>query len=231
MTLTAILIFFLFLPGLLFALRFYNSDSIPFTSTSLTHRAIIVFMGALLAHGLGFIVLLFLGVVVNYELIFELMLGVVQATQLTSLHLLVYPVLFYGVFVSFIGYFAGLVSRIFIKKYELEQYPFFQIDNPWYYLFKGYNRDIGMADGVKVAATIEIAGKSYLYLGVLADFFLGADGNIDRLILTAASRRELSNDKAYDKENVSDRFYPIDGDCFVLKYNQIKNLNIEYFDS
>jgi hypothetical protein len=57
---------------------------------------------------------------------------------------------------------------------------------------------------------------------------LNKEGNIDRLVLVSASRRMLQNDKGVVEESI--RFYPIDGHYFVLKYNEVKNLNIEYFN-
>ena len=62
------------------------------------------------------------------------------------------------------------------------------------------------------------------------EIFLTTEGNIDRLVITNAMRREISKDKD-SKEADTDllkRFYPIDGDYFVLKYSEVKNLNVQF---
>jgi hypothetical protein len=66
-------------------------------------------------------------------------------------------------------------------------------------------------------------------------------GRNPRLTLTAeqtlatiqAQRRKLGSDREYDAENdkyLEDktRFYPIAGDVFVLRYEEVKTLNVIY---
>ena len=80
---------------------------------------------------------------------------------------------------------------------------------------------------------VEFKEGSYLYTGVLDDYEVNEDGQLDRLLLVQAQRRTLGSDREYDAENdkyLEDktRFYPIAGDVFVLRYEEIKTLNVSY---
>ena len=58
-----------------------------------------------------------------------------------------------------------------------------------------------------------------------------AGGNLDRLILGGVSRRPLSKDKPAPGDEPmgpEERFYPVDGDYFVLRYAEITTLNVRY---
>jgi hypothetical protein len=62
-------------------------------------------------------------------------------------------------------------------------------------------------------------------------FFVGPDGQLDRLVLQNVPRRPIGNDKG-KAPPVSDvgvnRFYDVDGDSFVLRYSEAITLNIQY---
>ena len=57
-------------------------------------------------------------------------------------------------------------------------------------------------------------------------------GELDRIVLTNAQRRDLSTDRK-EGEGVATpeedpRFYPVESDFLVLKYTSIFNLSVEY---
>lgn len=81
-----------------------------------------------------------------------------------------------------------------------------------------------------ISAIVEVAKEGVLYVGVLDDFFFDADGKLDRLILQGVARRPLSADKSKNETDaeVANRFYEIDGDSFVLRYEDVKTLNVQY---
>jgi hypothetical protein len=103
---------------------------------------------------------------------------------------------------------------------------------PWYYLFAGLDHPTGV-DGAVIAAIVEFKEGSYLYTGLLLDYEVNEKGELDRLLLVQAQRRKLDNDRVYDSDaqRYADdprRFYPIAGDVFVLRYDEIKTLNVSY---
>jgi hypothetical protein len=68
-------------------------------------------------------------------------------------------------------------------------------------------------------------------VGILDDFYFDSEGQLDRLILQKVLRRPLSSDKPVDQSAASqgnERFYPIDGDNFVLRYSEAITLNVQY---
>ncbi|MCG7964046.1 MAG: hypothetical protein N0E54_15205, partial [Candidatus Thiodiazotropha taylori] len=111
----------------------------------------------------------------------------------------------------------------------------FRFDTPWFYLLKGFNDEGDEADFVKLAVTVKQVEATYLYYGILEDFYLTDSGNLDRIILSSVVRRQLvADDASADQENAEQpgeahRFYEISGDRLVFKYKDITSLNIEYY--
>ena len=97
---------------------------------------------------------------------------------------------------------------------------------PWYYLLTGADfAESEQPDYILVAAIVNVAGAATLYVGTLADFFFDPDGHLDRVVLENVSRRPLTSDKRPDDR---DRFYPIEGDYFVVRYAEAITLNVQY---
>ena len=105
-------------------------------------------------------------------------------------------------------------------------------DAPWYYLLTGADfSNVEKPDLIMISAIVEVAKDAVLYVGVLDDFFFDSEGNLDRLILQSVARRPLSADKnrsAPETGATNERFYDIDGDSFVLRYEDVKTLNVQY---
>lgn len=108
---------------------------------------------------------------------------------------------------------------------------------PWYYILSGADFEPDeVPDLIIISAIVNIAGQPYLYRGVLDDYFFADDGTLDRLVLQRVHRRPLSFDKtrgmaaeeAQNPTQLTERFYPIDGDYFVLRYSEAITLNVLY---
>jgi hypothetical protein len=70
-----------------------------------------------------------------------------------------------------------------------------------------------------------------LYTGYLDEFFVDAEGQLDRLVLQEVMRRPIKADKEATNPGAwydASRFYPVEGDYFVLRYNETITLNIQY---
>lgn len=223
MTLSALLIILFFLPGFIFNLGYYNSESIPL-NFSLSHKTVVSLFVTLILHAIGLTILVYcLNETLHFNYFFMLLSGMgSELVRSLTNHTIAFAIT-YLIFLYAVALATGIFLRWAVKKYRFDRYPLFRIDSPWYYLFKGE----GQADGVKIAATMEIAGESFLYVGILSGFFIDKEGNLDRLMLISAARRPLKKDK--DASSETERFYPLDGHYFILKYAEMKNLNIEYF--
>lgn len=145
----------------------------------------------------------------------------------------------------------SLIIRFRLDRYGHPLSKYVRFDAPWYYLLTGadFERD-RLPDYINVSAIVNIAGTPYLFQGVLADFFCASDGQLDRLILENVSRRSLVKDKTTlpmtsqadqeaeiagppgasttDAASLDQRFYPVDGDYFVLRTSEAITLNIQY---
>ncbi|MGF6537280.1 DUF6338 family protein [Paraburkholderia youngii] len=241
----AVFLFLVVLPGFLFRQFFQRNevrtfDHTPFSSVVLKALLCAAFFNAVVALGVH---------AFGYEIelgdVIRLLVG--GASALSDLNgrlawLNAHPEAGAGYFAltSAVAFAAALVWRAAVQGWELDRVgnPFARFargDAPWYYLFSGLDHPKEDAiDGATVAAVVEFKEGPYLYTGVLDSYEVSADGQLDRLFLVQAQRRELGKDREYDSENnkyVEDktRFYPIAGDVFVLRYEEIKTLNVTYF--
>jgi len=124
-----------------------------------------------------------------------------------------------------------IISGLRVDKFESKLSWIFRFHKaPWYYLLSGADFDKDeKPDLVAVSAIVDVAGSPYLYTGQLDEYYLDENGKLDRLILSNTMRRTLDKDKSRDNgELIEDRFYPIDGDYFVLRYDEAITLNIRY---
>lgn len=110
--------------------------------------------------------------------------------------------------------------------------------NDWHDLLdKKANR--GVVDGVTltpdvyVTAVVDMKLKDapVLVRGLVDDWLLAPNGDLDAIILTRTYRRPLSEDRAADtplSTTLDDRYYPIRGDYFILRRSEMITLNILY---
>ena len=131
----------------------------------------------------------------------------------------------------------GHFLRYLVWEYELDvRLPgIFRFRNPWIYSILGR----GQLEGVRSSDILvwidaltdeptEVTGKTRLYRGLVAGFTTDEKGALRDLIITAARRSKFSlND---GKQEFSwKRISP--GDYFLIRYNEIKNLNITYLSA
>ena len=123
----------------------------------------------------------------------------------------------------------SLITRLGWDRLHSPLSRVFRFDAPWYYLLTG--RDFAQGDEpdlIRIAAVVDVAGAPTLFMGYLDDFFVDADGTLNRLVLTDVLRRPFERDKTGAQQAEEERFYPVDGDYFVLRYSEIVTLNIMY---
>lgn len=230
----ALLIFLFLLPGLFFTLAFYNTDNKPLNYIPLTHKAAVSFFVTFLLHLCALFVLTeYFHQTIHFIDFFVLIAGVQNqlfATAIQSLHYTeVQGVIVYLLLMYVIAFSIGKIFRYLIKSLKIDRhFNLLRLDSPWYYLFTGYDWEDGQPDGVMISACVECGGQAYLYQGYLERFFLNEEGNIDRLVLTYPARRKIEDDKTPENSSPALRFYPIDSHYFVLKYSEIKNLNVQF---
>lgn len=135
----------------------------------------------------------------------------------------------------------GSFARLLYDKYRLDlRFPQFRNRSMWHYTLRGELNDLKRkrprTTSTKVlicaSAVVDVADCSYLYVGIVSDYFLNKDGSLDRIVLFGTKRRKLSADKQPGAGSHLTRdadFYPVDGDLFIIDYADTKTLNIDYF--
>jgi hypothetical protein len=107
-------------------------------------------------------------------------------------------------------------------------FKLFGFNAPWYYLLLAEPKKRNLA--TVVAAVVNFGGKCHIVRGVVADFFVNPNGELDRIVLEFADRRPLEADEVQDDQDPEERYYRIDGDFFVLRYSEAITLNIQYLE-
>ncbi|CAJ2826876.1 DUF6338 family protein [Burkholderia pseudomallei] len=146
--------------------------------------------------------------------------------------------LWFFLWANAIALVTALLWRAMVHYFRLD-HPWFPLyekvrgDAPWNYLFRGIDVTTSKPDAIVVAALVTLKDTTLLYTGLLVDYELTANGDLDRIMIANAARRRLNDDaKGSDADRMSpsniERFYPIEGDCLVLRSSEITTLNIKY---
>ena len=138
---------------------------------------------------------------------------------------------------------TGWLSRKTIRAQKWDRkYKLFRYQNSWHYLLTGEFFDFPRAEidlrddrvedieVIFVSAIQDTAAGTYLYDGVLVDYELGRDGGLKTISLKATKRRKITEDAPGGVPDSEDRrYYPVRGHLLVLKYAELKNLNLTYY--
>ncbi|WP_417068448.1 hypothetical protein [Niveibacterium terrae] len=239
-TLPALVVFILILPGFIARSRINwdVSESLSLDYSPFGQVAIGAVLWAAVLHLVWSLALSWL---TDYQCQPWIVFGLVgsdparQGKALAALEQQVPLVLVYLVSLVTFSYVVPAWVRRFIRKFRLDRKGagwwsgFLRVSGaPWYYLLTGADfTEEERPDLIRISAIVSIAGCPYLYVGWLDDYFLDQEGRLDRLVLIEAMRRPLNQDKSGDEAD-RDRFYPIEGDSFVLRYSETTTLNVEY---
>ncbi len=232
--LPAILVFLIVLPGFLFRSRLKLAEQTSLDYSPFGRVVTEALLWSVVLH------VLWLGIsrVFGETLRTDALLGLlsssptlqavaVEAVSTSSLRVFVYFTSLY-----LFAFVVPSTLRAAISHWRLDRFgarfsPVFRFNQaPWYYLLTGadFAKD-EQPDYVLVAAIVDVAGSATLYVGMLADFFFDPDGHLDRVVLENVLRRPLSSDRtAFDES----RFYPIEGDYFVIRYAEAITFNVRY---
>lgn len=173
-----------------------------------------------------------------YPIDFNLWFKIISGSKLESADLksLVdngHRIIVFFIFNYAISFCLGkIVQKILFECNPYKSSPL-AFDTPWYYELKGKLSDEKDAQIIKLSCLQDLKNASYLYYGILEDFYLDKNGQLDRIVLSDVYRRKLDADKQSTDTREDDspdtlRFYQVDGDRFILKYQQLANINIEY---
>ncbi|KYG79248.1 hypothetical protein AWW67_12775 [Roseivirga seohaensis] len=163
----------------------------------------------------------------------------------------------YNLILTLLGVVLGFLCKVIVRKLKLDRsIKILRFQNEWHYVLTSevldfprvkttspYNKNGKVLSAVYIDALVDVSEKdgAMLYSGILEDYRLSKDGGLDVLYLTNAYRRSLQADPAENinsddqdqKELDSERpdkalYYYMPEHYFILKYEEIKNLNIYY---
>ncbi len=240
LALGALLLFLLLFPGILFQIGYFNGPySRKNIQSSLIDELLQSLGYALFLQGIGYLIAThWSGYTIRLEQIYQLVIGASQPLYHPDFQLIERSI---G---PFLAYNLGLFSASLVLGYSVRRvvellewdirFHGLRFNNDWYYLLSGHNKPglVGKIEYIMVDTLVETKEGSYIYCGVLKEFFLSKDG-LDRICLTEVSRRKLINDQPQtDKPSSRDadeRYYQMPGDMFVIPYSQMKNINLSYY--
>lgn len=253
LALPALVVFLILLPGFLFRSRFKHVeltslDYSPFGEVvveATTWSAILHAIWILISQkvfGNHFDIAILLSLISANQ--------VAQAAAITAISTVANQVELYFASIICGAYVLAAVVRRMIEKFRWDRAGLFSAQflrfhkAPWYYLLTGADfAEDQQPDFIYISALVDVAGNAVLYKGILDEFFVNAEGVLDRLVLQDVLRRPISADKTDKPElDIADddalstsaqdtplaRFYPVDGDYFVLRYSEAITLNIQY---
>lgn len=243
--LPAIVIFFVLLPGFIIRTRLKRAERTSLDFSPFGEVVAEAVVWSVLAHCLWILLAYALaGQVFQPLVLLKLLSGAVTVQEGAAIAFAAsfWWVTFYFVSLLVAAFVFPIVSRAIITKYRLDRsgarfsYIFRFHNAPWYYLLTGADfADDDAPDMVLISAIVEVAKDAVLYVGVLDEFYVDSEGQLDRLVLQNVARRPLSRDKPLAETNgeagrntEASRFYEVDGDSFVLRYSEAITLNIQY---
>ena len=243
----ALVIFFLLFPGIVFRISYLDGPySRRTVQSSFVDELILSLIPAFFIQFLGYLVVENLAVVpveVDEKLIYQLVTGQ-PAVDFSDIERGLVGFFGYHFLVYVLAFAAGKSLRWVVLRNKLDyKYHFLRIHNEWYYLLTGRfytSEDILENPGVDVYADalVETKEGSYLYSGLVKDFFLSKDNGLDRIYFEEIFRRKLESDLTDQSDPkvqnekvekwLDSRYYEMPGDIFVVPYSQIKNINVRY---
>ncbi len=239
--LPALIVFLLLLPGFIFRTRLKRAERASLDFSPFGQVAAEAVLWALFAH-LFWIAVSYLVFRHRFEpVVLMKLLSSAPASQFEATEAVARDfewISAYFVSLLFASFAIPKFIRALISKFRLDRSAarfgavFRFHEAPWYYLLTGadFSKDEA-PDFIVISAIVEVAKEAVLYVGVLDEFFVDAEGQLDRLVLQGVARRPIANDKALpgsQTTNDIDRFYEIDGDSFLLRYSEAITLNVQY---
>jgi hypothetical protein len=218
--LSSVIIFILFLPGLIFR-RFYYTEE--FSKQYFKEGAFEIFVSCFvpsiaLHFATIFLVNLF-GYSVDLTIIGQLVTSKDYPKEaFENIQSNYYNISWYHLISILLAVILGYFSKKIVRVAKLDRsFQLFRFKNSWHYIFSGELFDFPRAaydlerdrvediELVYVDVLVECKEGSIIYDGILVDYELSKDGGLDYLVIKESERRFLKDDSAADEpedENV-----------------------------
>jgi hypothetical protein len=143
------------------------------------------------------------------------------------------------------AYVTGVALHWVVRSTGLDRrFTLLRFSNDWFYTLDQRVNSFVIKRGlfrlpvyaepdVWIATIVETKEATYLYRGIVTDYYLDDKGNLDRLEIRGAIRRKISDDRKPNQPAVLNgdgdkRYYSIEGDRLILRATEIRTLNVQY---
>lgn len=233
----ALIVVVLLLPGISFRKGYFSEEfSNQYTIKDFFQLFVNTFIPSIILYLIALPIILIFGYKYNIAIIVGLLssndnLFIESVKKIEKLQ---NEILIFQFIINSISFFIGyklknhLIKNSFDSKIE-----FFRYKNIWHYVlsakFINFNRSqvslnvntVEDVDITYVDALVSVGEKVFIYNGMLVDYQLASEGNLDFLIIKDVQRKQI------DKR----RFKDIDGHVVILKYENIINLNLTFIQA
>lgn len=234
-----IVILIILLPGISFRKGYFSEEfSNQYTIRDFFNLFVNTLFPSLIIYFLSLpIIYCFFG---GYYYDFKTLLGILSSneslvkTSIEQIDKFKYEIIIFQAIVNLISFGIGLRLRDIILHYSTDaKNKFFRYKNIWHYLLTGKFILFGRSqirlekDTVKdidityIDAIVQVGEIVFTYTGVLVDYELSEDGNLDLIYIKDASRKPIDEVEYKD----------IKGHTLILKYNNILNLNLIFIQT
>jgi hypothetical protein len=286
LALGVLVIFLIAIPGIVFRLTYLSS---PYSRRTINTTAIDEIFNSLIPafifHALFILILEYCGKKVDFQFIYNLLIGNSNAKNIDELNDYLGSFLLYILANTIVNFGFAWTLRYLVLKYKwYKALSFLTIYNRWYAILKPEPGDNGNIS-VWLDLLVETKDASIIYRGFLTDFWLDKDGGIRELHFENVRRRVFKNDEGLGTPNaalntladegqkgivpvapgvnqqltppetnaesttsstseesateelapeeiqeIDNRYYYIPGEHFIIKYEDVLNMNITYYE-
>jgi hypothetical protein len=246
-----LVVFLLAVPGIVFRVTYlsspYSRRNINTTTLEEIYSSLIP---AFIFHSFSVVLLHFIGHEIDYQFLFNLLIGSNTAKNLNKLNQYLPPFLIYMFINIVLNFLAAFSLRRLVLRHKLyKRFDVLSIYNKWYDILKP--KTSGQEEiSVWLDVVLETKNDTLIYRGFLTDFWLDKDGGIKELHMEDVRRRVLSRDETNEPadqgvqtsnqpsdtsfesdmtEAIDERYYHIPGERFIIKYQDVRNMNITYY--
>jgi len=230
---STLFLFLFILPGITFKRAYLSSSfSRKIKFSTILDEVFWALFPSIIMHFLSYLVLLVAGVAFNFHVdLKELLRTALLQDDKTAYAEIFFSYLYYCTFVMSVSFFAGHLSRKFVRVLKLDRrFKLFRFSNDWYYLLSGEFLDFPEVPDKPEEVSFKLVnvltsagGQQIIYIGELIHFTLSDEGGLDNVVLKDAKRRLLQDDLA------EHRYYDIPGRYITIPYKTVININIRYF--
>lgn len=218
----AFMILFLLLPGFLFVNTYTKKENTNLEKKSLDASSAKAVLASLILHSIAISLNnLIFGKMVNYEVILKILLNNnLTPEQLKLITSNISYIVFYNIFVYSLSYILAKILQWIQFKCNPHKKSLLAFSLPWYYELNGMvEKGSKIPDLIKITCMVDTKEHTYLYSGILVDFYYTPDGSLDRIILSNVQRSFLIDNIISKSTDF------LSCDTFIIKYSEIKKYN------